>query len=63
MRGLVSLVVALCIGFLILLFAYLDWWPHIRGVVTKVAKVLFLNARMTQIQSLIATKPDVAQQT
>src|SRR5262245_55040998 len=29
MRGVVSLVVVLVIGFLVLLFAYLDWWPAI----------------------------------
>src|SRR5262249_32883530 len=29
MRGLVSLVVVLCVGFLALLFAYLGWWPDI----------------------------------
>src|SRR5262245_37071100 len=29
MRGLVSLVVVVCVGFLALLFAYLDWWPTI----------------------------------
>jgi hypothetical protein len=33
-----------------------------RGVVAKVSNVLFINARMTEIQRLIATKPDVAQQ-
>jgi hypothetical protein len=156
MRGLVSLVVVLSVGFLALLFAYLGWWPEIlrwfgqqtvymdlgfylflstgllliwllvvlvfdhlsfwrirpgqvtheyvlgavessydtdnmvftkqqadlfrnwilgfgsgdlqmqtmggRGVVAKVANVLFLNARMARIQQLIATKPDVPQQ-
>ncbi len=155
MRGLVSLVVVLCVGFLALLFAYFDWWPDIlswfghravymdmgfyiflssgllliwllvvgifdhlsfwrirpgqvtreyvlgavessydtdnmvftkqqadvfrnwilgfgsgdlriqtmggRGVVAKVSNVLFLNARMAEIQHLIATKPDVPQ--
>jgi hypothetical protein len=29
MRGVASLVVVLVIGFLVLLFAYLDWWPDI----------------------------------
>jgi hypothetical protein len=29
MRGLVSLVVVVCVGFLALLFAYLNWWPAI----------------------------------
>src|SRR5262249_41185328 len=29
MRGLVSLVVVVCVAFLALLFAYLDWWPDI----------------------------------
>jgi hypothetical protein len=29
MRGLVSLVVVVCVAFLALLFAYLDWWPGI----------------------------------
>jgi hypothetical protein len=156
MRGLMSLVVVLCVGFLALLFAYLDWWPDIlswfgertvymdlgfylflstgllviwslvvlvfdhlsfwrirpgqvtheyvlgavessydtdnmvftkqqadlfrnwilglgsgdlqmqtmggRGVVAKVSNVLFINARMARIQSLIATKPEVPQQ-
>ena len=33
-----------------------------RGVVAEVSNVLFVNARMAQIQRLIATKPDVAQQ-
>jgi hypothetical protein len=155
MRGLVSLVVVVCVGFLALLFAYLDWWPDIlrwfgqqavymdmgfylflstgllliwllvvvlfdhlsfwrirpgqvtheyalgavessydtdnmvftkqqadlfrnwilglgpgdlqmqtmggRGVVAKVSNVLFLNARMAEIQRLLATKPDVPQ--
>lgn len=153
MRGLVSLIVVLGVGFLALLFAYLDWWPDIlswfgqqtvfmdigfylffstgllfiwllvvglfdhlsfwrirpgqvtheyvlgavensyetdnmvftkqqsdlfrnwvlglgsgdlqmqtmggHGVLAKVSNVLFLNARMARIQSLIATKPDV----
>jgi hypothetical protein len=156
MRGLVSLVVVLCVGLLALLFAYLHWWPDIldwfgeqtvfmdlgfyvffstgllvlwllvvlgfdhlgfwrirpgqvtheyvlgavessydtdnmvftkqqadlfrnwilglgsgdlqmqtmggRGVVAKVPNVLFVNARMAEIQRLIATKPDVPQQ-
>ena len=31
-----------------------------RGVVAKVSNVLFINARMARIQSLIAAKPDVA---
>jgi hypothetical protein len=156
MRGPVSLVVVLCIGFLALLFAYLDWWPSIlrwfgsqavymdmtfyiffstslllmwllvvllfdhlsfwrirsgqvtheyvfgaaessydtdnmvftkqqtdlfrnwilglgsgdlqmqtmggRGIVANVSNVLFINARMGEIQRLIATKPDVPQQ-
>jgi hypothetical protein len=155
MRGLVSLVVVVCVGFLALLFAYLDWWPDIlrwfgqqtvymdlgfylflstgllvlwllvigvfdhlsfwrirpgqvtheyalgavessfdtdnmiftkqqadlfrnwilgfgsgdlqmqtlggRGVVAKVANVLFLNERMAEIQRLISTRPDVPQ--
>jgi hypothetical protein len=154
-RGLVSLMVVVCVGFLALLFAYLDWWPDIlrwfgqqtvymdlgfylflstgllvlwllvvfvfdhlsfwrirpgqitheyvlgavessydtdnmvftkqqadlfrnwilgfgsgdlqmqtmggRGVVAKVVNVLFLNARMAEIQRLIATRPDVPQ--
>jgi hypothetical protein len=34
-----------------------------RGVVARVSNVLFLNAHMNRIQSLIATKPDVPQQT
>ncbi len=29
MRGLVSVVVAVCVSFLILLLAYLDWWPGV----------------------------------
>jgi hypothetical protein len=156
MRGLVSLVVVVCVGFLALLFAYLDWWSDIlswfgqqavyvdmgfylflstgllliwllvvgvfdhlsfwriragqvtheyvlgavensydtdnmvftkqqadlfrnwilglgsgdlqmqtmggRGVMANVSNVLFINARMAQIQRLIATKPDLAQQ-
>jgi hypothetical protein len=156
MRGMVSLVVVLCVGFLAVLFAYLDWWPGIlnwfgnrsvymdmgfylflstgllliwllvvvvfdhlsfwriragqvtrehflgavessydtdnmvftkrqadlfrnwilglgsgelqmqtmggRGVVANVSNVLFLNARMAEIQRLIATKPDVPQE-
>jgi hypothetical protein len=156
MRGLVSLLVVVSIGFLVLLFAYFDWWPNIlswfgqqavymdmgfylflstgllviwllvvglfdhisfwriragqvtheyalgavessydtdnmvftkqqadlfrnwilgfgsgdlqmqtmggRGVVAKVSNVLFINTRMTQIQRLIATKPDLTQQ-
>jgi hypothetical protein len=156
MPGLVSLVVVLCVGFLALLFAYLDWWPDIlswfgqrtvymdlgfylffstgllliwllvvlvfdhlsfwrirpgqvtreyalgvvessydtdnmvftkqqadlfrnwilgfgsgdlelqtmggRGVVARVPNVLFINARMARIQTLISTKPDVPQQ-
>jgi len=33
-----------------------------RGVVAKVSNVLVINRRMAQIQWLIATKPDVAQQ-
>jgi hypothetical protein len=33
-----------------------------RGVVAKVANVLFVSARMARIQQLIATKPDVPQQ-
>jgi hypothetical protein len=33
-----------------------------RGVVAKVTNVLFVNARMAQIQRLIATKPDIAPQ-
>jgi hypothetical protein len=155
LRGLVSLVVVVCVGFLALLFAYLDWWPDIlrwfgqqsvymdlgfylflstgllvvwlvvvfvfdhlsfwrirpgqitheyvlgavessydtdnmvftkqqadlfrnwilgfgsgdlqmqtmggRGIVAKVVNVLFLNARMTEIHRLIATRPDVPQ--
>jgi hypothetical protein len=155
-RGLASTVIVLCVAFLALLFAYLDWWPHIlrwfgekavfmnmgfylffstgllviwllvvglfdhlsfwrvragqvtneyvlgavessydtdnmvftkqqadlfrnwilgfgsgdlqmqtmcgRGVVATVSNVLFLNARMAEIQRLIATKPDVPQQ-
>jgi hypothetical protein len=28
-RGLVSLAVVVCVGFLALLFAYLDWWPDV----------------------------------
>ena len=32
-----------------------------RGVVAKVVNVLFLNARMAEIQRLIATRPDVPQ--
>jgi hypothetical protein len=31
MRGVASLVVVLVIGFLVLLLAYLDWWPDILG--------------------------------
>jgi hypothetical protein len=156
MRGLVSSVVVLCVAFLVLLFAYLNWWTEIlswfgqqpvymnlgfylfvstgllliwllvvgvfdhlsfwriragqvtheyvwgavessydtdnmvftkqqadlfrnwilgfgsgdlqmqtmggRGVVAKVSNVLFLNARMTRIQRLIATKPEVPEQ-
>jgi hypothetical protein len=156
MRGLVSLVVVICVGFLALLFAYLGWWPSLlrwfgqqavymdlafylftstgllavwllvvgvfdhlsfwrirpgqvtheyalgavensydtdfmvftkqqtdvfrnwilgfgsgdlqmqtmggRGAVAKVSNVLFLNARMAQIQRLIAIKPNVPQQ-
>ncbi len=155
MRGVVSLVVVLVIGFLVLLLAYLDWWPDIlawfgnrtvfmdlgfycffstgllllwsltvfvfdrlsfwrvrpgqltreyvlgavensydtdnlvftkqqndifrhwilglgsgdlemqtmggRGIVAKVSNVLFLNWKVSTIQSLIATKPDVPQ--
>jgi len=33
-----------------------------RGIMAKVSNVLFLNARMAAIQSLIAAKPDVPQQ-
>jgi hypothetical protein len=33
-----------------------------RGVLAKVPNVLFINARMGEIQRLIATKPDVVQQ-
>jgi hypothetical protein len=156
MRGLVSLVVVVCVAFLALLFAYLDWWSDIlrwfghqtiymdmgfylflstgllliwllvvglldhlsfwriragqvtheyvlgamessydtenmvftkqqadvfrnwilglgsgdlqmqtmggRGIVANVSNVLFINARMAQIQRLIATKPEVAQE-
>jgi hypothetical protein len=156
MRGLVSSVVVLCVAFMALLFAYLDWWHNIlrwfgeqavymnlgfylfvstglliiwllvvgvfdhlsfwrirpgqvtheyvlgavessydtdnmvftkeqadlfrnwilglgsgdlqmqtmggRGVVAKVSNVLFLNARMAEIQRLIATKPDEPQE-
>jgi hypothetical protein len=156
MRGLMSLVVVLCVAFLALLFAYLHWWPHIlswfgqqtvymdmgfylfmstgllvlwllvvgvfdhlsfwriaagqvtreyvlgavessydtdnmvftkqqadlfrnwilgfgsgdlqmqtmggRGVVANVSNVLFINARMNQIQRMIATKPEVPEQ-
>jgi hypothetical protein len=156
MRGLVSLAVVVCAGFLVLLLAYFDWWPDIfswfghqavymdmafylflstgllliwllvvglfdhlsfwrvrpgqitheyvlgavessydtdnmvftkrqadlfrnwilglgsgdlqmqtmggRGITAKVSNVLFINARMAQIQRLIATKPDVARQ-
>jgi hypothetical protein len=156
MRGLVSLVVVVCVAFLALLFAYLDWWNNIlrwfgqqtvymdltfylfsstgllliwllivgvfdhlsfwrirpgqvtheyvlgavensydtdsmvftkqqadlfrnwvlglgsgdlqmqtmggRGVMANVSNVLFLNMRMAQIQRMIATKADVAQQ-
>jgi hypothetical protein len=156
MRGLVSLVVVVCTGFLALLCAYLNWWPHIlnwfghqtvfmdmgfylflstgllliwllivvvfdhlsfwrirpgqithefvlgavessydtdnmvftkqqadlfrnwvlglgsgefqmqtmggRGIVAKVSNVLFINARMSKIQRMIATKPDVVHQ-
>jgi hypothetical protein len=29
MRGLVSLMVVVCVGFLALLFAYLNWWSYI----------------------------------
>ena len=155
MRGVASLVVVLVIGFLVLLLAYLDWWPDIltwfgnrtvfmdlgfylffstgllllwlltifvfdrlsfwrvrpgqltheyvlgavensydtdnmvftkqqnelfrhwilglgsgdlemqtmggRGIVAKVSNVLFLNWKVSKIQSLIATKPDVPQ--
>ena len=156
LRGLASLVVVLCIGFLVLLFAYFGWWPDIvdwfgrravymdmgfylflstglllawllvvglldhlsfwrirpgqvtheyvlgavessydtdnmvftkqqsdlfrnwilgfgsgdlqmqtmggRGVVARVTNVLFLNARIAEIQRLIATKPNLPQQ-
>ena len=32
-----------------------------RGIVAKVSNVLFLNWKVSKIQSLIATKPDVPQ--
>jgi hypothetical protein len=34
-----------------------------RGVVAKVANVLFINARMAKIQRLISTRPEIPQQT
>jgi len=33
-----------------------------RGVVATVTNVMFLNSRVTKIQRLIATKPEVPQQ-
>jgi hypothetical protein len=59
MRGLVSLVVVLCVGFLILLFAYLGWWPDIlswfdaRTVYMDLEFYLFLSTGLLLIWLLV----------
>jgi len=59
MRGLVSLVVVVCVGFLVLLFAYLDWWSDIlrwfgqRAVYMDMAFYLFLSTGLLLIWLLV----------
>jgi hypothetical protein len=59
MRGLVSLVVVLVIGFLALLFAYLDWWPRIlrwfgdQPVFADLAFYLFFSTGLLVIWLLV----------
>jgi hypothetical protein len=59
MRGLVSLVVVVCVSFLALLFAYLDWWPRIlnwlggQPVYMDVAFYLFLSTGLLLVWLLV----------
>jgi hypothetical protein len=59
MRGMVSLVVVLCVSFLALLFAYLDWWPDIlswfgeRTVYMDLGFYLFLSTGLLVIWLLV----------
>ena len=59
MRGLVSLVVVICVGFLALLFAYFDWWPHIlswfghQAVYMDMGFYLFLSTGLLLIWLLV----------
>jgi hypothetical protein len=59
MRGLVSLVVVLCVGFLALLFAYFDWWPDIlnwfgqQPVYADMGFYIFLSTGLLLIWALV----------
>jgi hypothetical protein len=59
MRGPTSLVVVICVGFLVLLFAYLDWWPYIlswfgqRTVYMDIGFYLFFSTGLLVIWLLV----------
>jgi hypothetical protein len=59
MRGLMSLLAVVCIGFLVLLFAYLDWWPDVlrwlgrRAVFMDMGFYLFLSSGLLLLWLLV----------